>query len=254
MITLERKHANPAVSKLVRLQLEGNKTNHFTLKDDWDIYGDRGIDSYEDTFVPVLGDETIVNFVGNKKSPVVLDVMGPASVVADLFIKIPDKLTKLGFAISLLDRKPEDEKRDEEELGVKQFSGNVLFGFAGILKKIEDELGGRRIDLIMERAVGGLGVFPKNEDLYLMVLNKVWSLLSEDNGMLLFQVPSYLDLKQKSVRIEEWVNLLKENNLNVAYYNNKHSDDHAGWNRWIDRGVLKIVKTPDSPKKLPFLK
>ena len=229
-------------------QIRYNRTMISTSEDIWDIYGDNS-SQYERTFARVLEDETILNFIKQKRSPIIIDIMGPSFALRDFFQEVPDK-SKLGIALSLLDKRTVEEKNKDQKSGIKQFAGNIMR--RGFWRGIKAELGERKADLIMERAMGGLDCLPKDEHMYSMLLSKAWNLLNEQNGMLLFQVTSYVDLKENSVRIEEWINLLKVNNLNVKYHSNKYGNTDAFCR--VDRGVIKIIKTPDSLKELPFLR
>jgi hypothetical protein len=249
-IEKERKQTNfSALLGQIRQQTELNKTIFFTDQDDWDVYGD-SLKHYEETFAPILKPETILGFIKQRPFPTIVDIMAPSATIAGFFKKIPEKSDKLGIAVSLLDRRSPYAKNRDRELNIKQLSGNIMSG--SCWKKIDNELGGKKADLIMERAEGGLWCLPKNENFYLSLLNNAWNLLCENNGMLLFQVPSYIVLKRASVHVEGWLNILKKQGLNFSYSNNKHSDNDQ--EAWLDRGVLKIIKTPDSPKKLPLLR
>lgn len=84
--------------------------------------------------------------------------------------------------------------------------------YVTIWRKINDALQGRKADLIMERAVGGLGTIPFREK----GINAVYQ------GINRILIP-------RTIAYGPEVNI-------------------------FNPGSIKLVKTPDSPKDLPFLK
>lgn len=205
------------------------------------------IEDYEKNFRKLLRNNIfdrpkhIIDLIKQKPSPVVIDLMAPSGTLASLFEKVADK-PKFGLAVSLFDSRNDSQKERDEKLGIKQLSGDIML--SRTWDKIENLLGGRKADLIMERAYGGFTLV-MDERLYAMLLNKAWKLLSDNNGTLLIQVPSGFT-ERDNVNRKRWINNLKKIDLNHRV------DWHTG-NRGAIKNI-KLVKTPDSPKELPFLK
>lgn len=114
----------------------------------------------------------------------------------------------------------------------------------------------------MERAVLGLAYIPTHEKFYAIAINKAWQMLSDQGGMLLAQVLTAGQLRIANIRIDKWVNLLKENGIDATYQSSNFPPlMYLLKRRPIDlflpasiQGSIKLIKTPNSPKDLPFLK
>lgn len=227
-----------------REQIEDNKTRPLMTEDSWPINGE-DIDSYESDFRYVLGGTHIVDIVKGKSFPVFVDIMGPSDTLADLSRQIPNK-PKFGLAVSYVDKRSDQKKIEDEKLGIKQIAGDIMR--AETWEKINKELDGKKADLVIERAVMGIEYIPKNAKLYAFLINKAYELLSDNGGVLLVQTPGEESLTKSGVDIERWVEYLNKNNINaVCKLDERRADLPYKWR------VLKIVKTPDSPKNLPFL-
>ncbi len=226
-----------SLSSQIRCQIDKNKQMLLPINDNWTCYGSP-IEAYEDEFKPVLDSENIVDLVKKKSSPVVIDLMAPSDTLASLFRKIPHK-SKFGIALSYIDRRSTNKFKRDEKLGIKQLAGDIL----GVTtwKEIEETLNGRKADLIMERAIGGKMTITSNVRVHAVLLNRVWKLLSNDYGILLVEMPSCGNnflLNNKIRNLSDWLSLLKEKEIGVVCAGN---------------GTMKLTKTPNSPKELPFL-
>lgn len=212
--------------------------------DDWSVYGSP-LGSYEADFSGVLGGVSIADLIQTRQSPVVLDLMAPSDTLADLFINHLDEVTcKTGIAVSLKDKRELWQLERDEALGITQITGDLIQG--STWKKIQDALGERKVDLIMERGAGGVCGLPLNETLYAAMLSKMWRMLSRENGTMLIQTPSPSALEKYGIRYPEWIQLLNEivvsNRIAAGIDTQKPHCD-----------FLKIVKTPNSPEELPHL-
>jgi hypothetical protein len=223
------------VGGLIKEQVKRNATR---INEVWapDCYG-APIESYENYFRSILEGKSIVDLVRQKPSPVVIDLMGPSDTLVSLFEKIPDKL-KFGLALSFLDMRDGNKKERDKKIGIEQLKGDILK--KSTWKEIEKILDGKKADLIMQRALAGLLHIPLNGKLYALLLRRAWNLLSDNQGVFLIQFPfgSKSVLEDKGVEVFDWITLIRENGIDVVYSSN----------------ALKLTKSPNSPKKLPFLK
>jgi len=211
-------------------QIRGDRESYYDGP--WDMYG-RDISSYEWSFLEVL-DGKIKDLLKNKKDPVVIDLMSPTDAIYSLFLEIPDE-KKLGLAVSLEDLRTIKNKKWDAKMNIKEIAGDLLE--FSTWNRIEEELNGRKADLIMERAVDGLLCIPKNPELYTILLNKAWKLLSKDGGILLAEFPGIYD-------IQVW----------RMISNFRDEDDRSMMSLKDQYGscYLQLVKTPNSPEKLRF--
>jgi len=239
-IETKRRIIKTADEDLVRqldYQIEENKKSLTLTCDKWPVYGSL-IESYEDDFRPVLGSVSISSFVRRRSAPVVIDLMSPSDTLADLFMKFPNK-PKLGIAHSYRDRRDKEKLDRDEKLGIKQVSGDILE--LETWNEIEETLDGKKADLIIERAIKGKDFITSDIRIHAVLLNKAWKLLSNDNGMLLAEVPHQrfdLLLRDKPITLFDWISFVKKKGVNIDF----------NWH------VLKLVKTSNSPQNLPFLK
>lgn len=204
---------------------------------EWGTYGE-SIHSYNTTFVNVL-QGSIYEFLTDKPSPVVIDLMGPSETIAGLFEdKFQDK-PKFGLAVSLNDLRTDEQKKRDEKLNIIQIAGDILR--PSTWHEIEEKLRGRRADLIVERAVGGLDCIPRDPIIFALLLRRVWRLLSKNNGILIAELPNNLE-----TQAEKMIDVLKGDRVDglIAPAFDMHGTAIA----------VKIVKTPDSPEKLSFLR
>lgn len=221
---------------------EATKTNSYAQNEIKAVVNSP-IEDYEKNFRKLLRNNIfdrpkhIIDLIKQKPSPVVIDLMAPSGTLASLFEKVADK-PKFGLAASLFDSRNDSQKERDEKLGIKQLSGDIML--SQTWDKIENLLGGRKADLIMERAYGGFSI-AISEKLYAILLNKAWKLLDDKNGTLLIQVPP---VEADSVSMGNWIKYLSKVGVNCKV------------DRYKGGGIanLKLVKAPDSPKELPFLK
>lgn len=227
--------------------------------DKWPNYYGSDIKSYQEEFNRILRGEKIVDFVKNRPSPVVIDFMGPSDTIASLFKRLPKDKPKLGLAVSLEDRRSKRQVKRDEELNIQQVAGDITR--PSTWQRINEALQGRKADLIMERAVLGLAHIPTNEKFYAIVINKAWQMLSDQNGMLLAQVLGRDKLYEYNIRIPQWIDLLKEKGVDAVYQKSNNFYTPGTFMFLIGQdpiffppGSIKMTKTPNSPKDLPFLK
>jgi len=219
----------------IRLQTQLNRIRGDRKSYDngpWGMYG-KDVSNYGWSFLGVL-DENIKDLLKNRKNPVVIDLMSPTDAIYSLFLEIPDK-KKLGLAVSLEDMRKRKKKNRDAEMNIKEIAGDLMK--SSTWDTIEEELDGRKADLIMERAVDGLECIPQNPKLYAILLNKAWKLLSKDGGILLAEFPGIYD-----IQVWRLIAGLRKN------------EDRSMMSLKDDYGscYLQLVKTPNSPEKLSF--
>lgn len=200
---------------------------------EWGEYGS-GIASYEWALKGVLTGY-LSDLLEDKKDPIVLDLMGTSKALSELSEQLPNKLN-LGIAISLEDLRSANEKKKDASVNVVQMAGDILE--SSTWNRIEEQLQGRKADLIMERALDGFNCLPNDPRPFAVLLNNAWNLLSDNNGVIIFGVPDNF-----SSQAEKMVNKFK-NNYKMDTLGGRDGDDAHYY--------IKIVKTPNSPKNLPF--
>lgn len=215
------------------------------LDDAYRVYG-MNSSAYQKDFDKILHGESIVHFVGKRRSPVVIDFMGQVNAIEDIFRWLPPSKTKFGLAVSLEDLRSEQQVEIDEAYNIKQLAGNIME--ASTWRRVKDALQGRKAHLIMERAVGGLQHIPVHEKFYAIAISKAWQMLSSQNSMLLVEVPVEPILQDHNIRIREWIDYLKGSGIDATYVSQN------GIYEYDKNGSIKLIKTPDSPKDLPFLK
>lgn len=209
----------------------------------WKTY-ESFVGEYDETFSPALG-TSISSFISRRKSPVVIDLMAPAFTLSQLFAftKFSDR-DKFGLAVSLSDGRTAIRKMMDANIGVHQIAGDIMK--SSTWREIYSKLKGRKADLIMERAVGGLDILPTHPKLYAILINNAWQVLSDREGVMLLQTPSENTLLTADIEIQSVVNDLRAKGINI--------ECHKSGSPNSNRLVLKLVKTPGSPEKIPFEK
>lgn len=217
-------------------QIRENKKFLIVNDDNWATYGS-SMDEYNDVFEDVL-DKGIFKLLIDRPNPVVIDLMGPSKAISTLFPQIPQQ-SKLGIALSFLDKRTPEEKARDIELNIYQISGDILQ--RKTWKELEDKLQGRKADLVIARPVAGLTHIPIDKRILTGLISRIWNLLTENNGILLLQTRSQSEFSKKNIDIEKWIRFLKE----------KQIDARSSF--YCISGVLSLIKTPNSPTNLPFL-
>lgn len=208
---------------------------------------DSSIEKYqEEEFLRVLQGEDIISWVQSRNTLTVVDLMSSTGAIASIFERIPSGIPKFGLAVSLEDMgnmRSDSQKERDRRLNIEKLDGDIIL--PSTWRKIEKKLEGRKADLIMERAAGGTVTLPHNFGFYEFVLGRMWKMLNE-NGMLLLQTPPLewyewggLDVSISALALQ-WARLLKNNNIDFVFDGSLHA--------------MRIIRTPNSPEKLPFLR
>ncbi len=231
-----KEQLKPSLTRDIRIQSKknqerGDRTSYDGCK--WSTYGEH-FSSYDKSFNGVL-ERSIHTLLRKKKSLKIIDFMGPSGTIATLFERFPKK-PMFGVAVSLSDLRSDEERKRDERLNVKQTSGDILK--SSTWDQIEEQLQGHKADLIMERAHAGFWCIPVSLRLYAILLNRAWGLLSEETGVLIAEVPTHFQSEAKRM-----IDSFRKNNK---------MDASTGKSSYDGGLYIKIVKTNDSPKKLPF--
>jgi hypothetical protein len=219
----------------------------------WSRYGEP-IDDYDSYFSSVLHGKRIVDLLKAKKEPVVVDLMAPSATIVDLFNHLPQP-QKHGIALSYEDLRTNEEKQRDSRMNIQQLQGDVLT--SSTWKRLENSLDGRKADLVMERALGGLICIPVHKDFYAYAVSKMWNMLSDQEGVLLIQTPGIDKLESVDVFVPEWVEQLNESGIKAESYSLANLISKALIDKMpLIKGIpscnaLKLIKSKDSPRVLP---
>ncbi len=211
--------------KKSRDRLDNRKYSNMPKKQDfWNVYGSSYRD-YERSFRPFKF--SFDDFLKDRKSPIVIDLLAPTRTITGLFGSLRKDEAR-GIAVSLSDQRTRREKRLDGTLGITHVSGNL--SDIATWKKLEEELGNQKADLIIERGVGGCRYLPKNDLYLLFALRRIWNMLSSNDGT--FFAESY---EFNHDHIFEWVEYAQSRSVDAEF-------------RY---GILRAVKHTDSPAALP---
>lgn len=192
--------------------------------DCWPVY-DSPLCEYR-SFFKAVDKTNWYDHIHKQRAPVAIDLMASTAALRDLFHCIPSDRSRVGIAVSLEDLRTDEQKAIDRSLGLVQVSGDLTK--TATWRQVSRTLASRKAHLIFERAQAGLMHLPKNKLFYSAAVSRIWDMLDDSGGILLMQLPS--------IPINEWVGLLRANGLDVNYA----------------RGALRLIKTPESPKNLPF--
>lgn len=222
-----------AISELFRRRIRQSIKTRLPFKSvGWGVY-DSDIYNYQREFQSVLGGLDIISWVQSKDTLTVIDLMSSSAAIASVFEHISPDKPRFGLAVSLEDVRSDLQKERDGMLNIEKLNLDIVA--PSTWRKIRGRLEGRRADLIMERAMGGVDTLPRDFGFYKFTISRMWEMLNE-NGILLLQTPNFG--YWNAFKISRLVKSLIKKNVNVVF------DSY--------RGVIKFVKTPDSPEKLPF--
>lgn len=203
----------------------------------WAVRGS-SLSSYAFDFSDVLDKPLAETLVEHKKGQDrwILDLMADETVVRE----VVDLGYKGGLAVSLGFPPLHREGSSMPEVStVGTINGDILV--KDTWRQIRgwlDSQGAHSFDVVISRPVGGTLLLTSSSEIHLMLLRRSWELLSSEGGLLLYQTPGFLN-----PNVRKYYDLLKDSGIQISYLR----DDSLG-------GLLqevKIVKTPDSPQKLP---
>lgn len=195
------------------------------------------ITNYEGDFNELLNGNTFSSILLSRSSPVVLDLLSPTNTLADLFSKLHPLIPqKTGISVCFNDFRNEQTKQRDNELGITLIAGDI--GLSKTWRRIRKALQGKSVDLIIERGWGGLDTIPQDAFFFLSSTQRLWNMLSPDNGKMFLQLPTLQVSPEFAISIGKWVHIAQKEGIQASV------DTHQ-WH-------LSITKTPSSPKFLPF--
>lgn len=208
--------------------------------DAWSVYGEN-IHNYEDTFHELFPDQPapLLHFVDERrrldKPIVVLDIMSDPTALRWLR---PDQ----ALAVGLTDQRRETDKQHDDEIGIDMLAGDIIN--QRIWKKVvewaqQHSRADGKFNLIIERGLGGLNKFPTDQKFYEILLQHLWSVLSNDHGLMVLQAPPEVEHL-----IKPWVEQCVAAGIPAAC-----AFEHTEY----VFPTLKLEKFPDSPDQLPEL-
>lgn len=205
--------------------------------------GDVG--SYTETFRELLDGKKFSDIVqegkdGGRKT-LVMDLMGYGHVLRDLPVSG-------GLAVALSDPRNRHTTYEDSLRNISLKTGDVLLG--GTWKKIRDWLGDqdvedKRFNLILFRPIRGIENITNNIDVNFALLRNLWQILNVDNGMIFAQANIPIGNRDK---LHAWVNA-----INKSYPGLAKLIDSNGMPFYDLGPKLLLVKTPNSPHRLPTL-
>lgn len=235
---------NDFIADIRRTRRRTNVMRRVWVKEGFEPWSYQGSDfrNYMESFKEVLGGIDLLRFVQERPFPVVVDLMATTDSVRSLFTELmPDK-PRLGVSVSLTDFRSDDQKNEDKRQGVIHIAGDLTR--LSTWKRTKQSLNGRKIDLIMERAINGLVFIPAKKEFYALSASELYSQLNEGGGMLIAQVPTVMGLKYDGIPIEEWIRLLRLNGIDAHYAEVGGSTDEGFL------GAIRITRTPNSPASI----
>ena len=216
---------------------DNSKSTKNGTHESWTVY-ERSFSDYLEDFYQVVNGKLLIEHLQSLEKPTVVDLCSGPGAIKDLFYSL-DQKNKLGVAVGLTDMRNDREIARDFSNGIQCVSGDLVD--TKTWAKLRKTLNGRKADLVVESAVAGLWRFPQNKKFYAIALNRAWSLLSENNGTLLAEVPESGVLGEAGIDMPRWKGLLKDRDFDFAYEFDSGS------------GFLRLKRSIDSPKNLPLL-
>jgi hypothetical protein len=206
------------------------------------------IEDYDIEFRSVMRGAGLVALVRGTDAPVVVDLMASPSTLADLF-QMAGVVGGIGIAVNY---QHYPSVSYDWQTRITDIHGDIA------LKKtwrwINLALRGRKADLVLERAIGGMENIPWDPVFYGTMLRRAWQLLNPDGGTLLFQAPPTRSLRRMGVSglVPLWMSQLNENNISAAYHSSMFGNRYQGSQYDGSQMVFRLTRRPESPDILPL--
>lgn len=212
-------------------------------------YQNEPVKSYEESFVTVLGGKYISDLISSKQNPIVIDLMSAPYTVHDLLMPFP---TGRGLSVGLPDHNVRDYKKEVQDAYKSQQVTWLPKDItdADTWREIEQWLHGNKAQLIMERGMGGLALLPASKRILGILVNKAWSNVDPNGGVLLFETPRRDKLLEKGVDANAWVDSLRTV-VDVKYDPGEPKEEYS--DPRFETGKIMITRRPDSPSLLPSI-
>lgn len=167
--------------------------------------------------------------LARKNHPVVVDLLSSPSAIRSLFMRDP-KEGMAGVSVALGDNRKPTAKSIDAALGITHITGDLAK--PATWRKISETLNGKPVDLIMERGYAGMAYLPQHPLYFLYGINKIWDMLSTNNGVF---VGEYLQINISKSIVKEWINQMKTKNIDIQSRDN----------------MFILTRHRSSPNKLP---
>lgn len=212
----------------------------------WYTY-DSSILAYMLDFDPVLKDLNLIDFLRNRENPVVVDFLASPAAIRDL-IKVAGVNLKQGIAVGLKDIRTPNERAQDMIQGLVQVSADITDKETP--KEIGEILDGAKADLVIQRGRAGVSELPATRRFYNNSRRHLWEMLSDDNGLLVTQVHREAVLRANGIDMAHWTEEVKSMGVDVQYVPGVQVRKRTL--RQDCFGLLRLIKTPTSPSKLPL--
>ncbi len=150
-----------------------------------------GYKIYEHSFKPVLQGETLPSLIAGNPNPVVVDLMGPSTMLYTLFKTLPPEVHPTGFSLALTDLRRNPKSIDKDtELNITHVVGDIHAKdtWQALTHAMEQKLGDKKADLVVSRALGGLSQIAVDDDMHAIIMDKIWK-ITADGGVIILQLP-----------------------------------------------------------------
>jgi len=191
---------------------------------------------YLERFKDVVDGVKLVDHLKTVPSPTIIDFMSSTDALVGLFPQLPQQ-DRLGIAVGLKDHRTPGEKARDEGLGVHQVIGDITS--SATWRKLIEGLKGRKADVIVESAWGGISVLPASGGFYAVMAQRAWDLLSQDHGILIAELENPITLSDYGINLKTQIKRLNESGIPSVV-------DLSGGN-----SAVRLERTPQSPSKLP---
>lgn len=199
--------------------------------EEWYIHGS-DFSEYLEFFKNIVPpDVDILKILQGAQNPTVIDLMSPPDAIEDLFDALHQE-DKMGISVSL------SQMYSDEERQIYHVEGDVMH--SGTWKDINRILGGRKANLIVERALSGTIFLPVNKDFYDIAQRQLWKMLNPNGGIILAQTTSAVNFAKVGINIYGWVHKLRESGIDAEYRSAE-----------LNSGKIFIQRHPNSPARLP---
>lgn len=237
-------------------QLENQRKALVTAEkgENWTVF-DSGLRDLFADFNPTLPDPTYTlrdylkeSYKGKQDGIVLVEMGGPAKQLSkDISEFLPIKKSiglTLNVGITEADKRGLLSKN--EAVGHKIITGDM---FSSKTKsQLKNELGGEKVDILIERMVGGLSTIPTDENWLYLNLNSWYELLNE-NGTMFVEVPFFSNFPKIREDYIKWIDQIEGANSKAIEVQNFASS--AEYYKW--KSFLRLKKLPGAPAHLPRL-
>lgn len=185
----------------------------------------------------------------DKKDGIVLVEMGgPAKQLSkdvSEFLTIK-KSIGLTLDIGITEADKRGKLSSNEAKGHKIITGDL---FSSKTKsQLKKELDGEKVDILIERMVGGLSTIPNDENWLYLNLNSWYELLNE-NGVMFVEIPFFSNYPKIREDYAEWINQINKTHSKTIEVQNHTSKEEY----YKSKSFLRLKKLSGAPANLPRL-